>query len=371
MPEPNNTSSPSLRPGILRQSIADGPATSGRGEPRTRYVVDGRLTPAPQDVSAAEALAFADQAPEHMALSIFPKPNDADIKALGHAWKLHPVLVEDLQHGGQRPKLERYGDVLFLVVRSARYLDESEYVAFAEFHVLMRPRAISVLCKDGLWIDGEDSSSLPENTRDTLAHGDATLLGDERLLKLGPEAVLYRLLDEVVDGYRLVLQGLAVDREQIESQVFSGDSSVTERIYRLSREVIDLQHATTSLQDVVASLRDGFEQHGIPEPLRAYLQDVDDHLTRVTTRVSGLRDSLTQILNVNATLVAQRQNEDMKKISGWAAILFAPTLIGAIYGMNFDAMPELHWTFGYPLSIAAMIALGVTLYVVFKRKKWM
>jgi len=367
-PHPNPSSRLS---GLFRQRIADGPAPDQSSAPRTRYMVNGQLTPAPRDVSSAESLEFAEAAPGRMALSIFPKPSDAEIDSLAKAWKLHPVLVEDLQHGGQRPKLERYGDVLFLVVRSARYLDEAEDVDFAEFHVLVRPHAIAVLCKDGLWIDGEDSSSLPENSRDTVARGDATLLDDGRLLELGPEAVLYRLLDAIVDGYEPVLRGLAIDREQIERQVFGGDSSVTERIYRLSQEVIDLQHATTSLQDVLSSLRGGFERHGIPEPLRAYLQDVDDHLTRVTSRVSELRDSLAQILNVNATLVAQRQNEDMKKISGWAAILFAPTLIGAIYGMNFDAMPELHWSFGYPLAVAAMVALGASLYAVFKWKKWM
>jgi magnesium transporter len=122
---------------------------------------------------------------------------------------------------------------------------------------------------------------------------------------------------------------------------------------------------------VLESLRQGFDRYGIPEALQSYLQDVADHLARVDTRVEALRDALSQILSVNATLVGQRQNEDMKKISGWAAILFAPTLIGAIYGMNFDHMPETHWLLGYPLALAAMVAFGITLYVVFKRKNWM
>ena len=190
-PHPNPSSRLS---GLFRQRIADGSAPDQSSAPRTRYMVNGQLTPAPRDVSSAESLEFAEAAPGRMALSIFPKPSDAEIDSLAKAWKLHPVLVEDLQHGGQRPKLERYGDVLFLVVRSARYLDEAEDVDFAEFHVLVRPHAIAVLCKDGLWIDGEDSSSLPENSRDTVARGDATLLDDGRLLELGPEAVLYRLL---------------------------------------------------------------------------------------------------------------------------------------------------------------------------------
>jgi magnesium transporter len=182
---------------------------------------------------------------------------------------------------------------------------------------------------------------------------------------------VYRLLDAIVDGYAPVIRGLAIDREQIERQVFSGDASVTERIYRLSQEVIDLQQATSGLTEVLAALRKGFHRYDIPDPLQTYLQDVADHLSRVDTRVGELRDSLSQILTVNATLVAQRQNEDMKKISGWAAILFAPTLIGAVYGMNFDNMPELHWAFGYPLAVGAMVAFALVLFIIFKRQKWM
>ncbi|MFC8732147.1 magnesium and cobalt transport protein CorA [Luteimicrobium sp. NPDC057192] len=338
--------------------------------PRTRYVVDGHLAFAPPGTTVADALRFADAAPERLALVLFPTPTAAAIDELAAAWDLHPLLVEDLQHAGQRPKLERYGDVLFLVVRSARYVDELEDVDFFEFHVVVRGNAIAVVCQDGRWIDGSDESALPP-APDGADDDNGTLLDDAKLLRLGPEAVLYRLLDAIVDGYVPVLRGLAVDKEQIERQVFSGDAAVAERIYRLSQEVIDLQHATSALTDVLESLRQGFDRYGIPEPLQSYLQDVADHLARVDTRVDGLRDALSQILSVNATLVGQRQNEDMKKISGWAAILFAPTLVGAIYGMNFDHMPELHWALGYPLALAAMVAFGVVLYVVFKRRHWM
>lgn len=353
------------RPAPVVAAGREGPEVSTR---RTRYVVDGHLTAAPHEVSIAEALRFAQDEPGTMTLSLFPTPTADDVDELAHAWDLHPVLVEDLHHAGQRPKLERYGDVLFLVVRSARYLDDIEDVDFSEFHVLVRPHAIAVLCQDGRWIDGSDETTLPGSSTEVADH---TLLDDGRLLALGPEAVLYRLLDAIVDGYLPVLRGLAVDKEQIERQVFSGDAAVTERIYRLSQEVIDLQHATSSLTDVLDALGKGFDRYGIPDALRTYLQDVSDHLLRVDTRVAELRDALAQILTVNATLVSQRQNEDMKKISGWAAILFAPTLIGAIYGMNFDSMPELHWALGYPMAVTAMVVLGVGLYVVFKRKKWM
>lgn len=176
--------------------------------------------------------------------------------------------------------------------------------------------------------------------------------------------------EQHVDGYTPVLRRLEIDMEQIERQVFTGDATVTERIYRLSQEVIDLRQATSGLADVLQALRRGFDRYGIPDALQTYLRGVTDHLSRVDTRVGELRESLSQILTVNGTLVAQRQNEDMKKISGWAAILFAPTLIGGIYGMNFDDMPELHWAFGYPLAVGAMIAFALALFLIFKRQEW-
>jgi magnesium transporter len=319
----------------------------------------------------ADGLRFADAAAGRMTMFLYPAPTPDSIQELADAWQLHPLLVEDLIHAGQRPKLERYADVLFLVVRSARYIDETEEVDFSEFHMLVRPNAVAVLCQDKRWIDGTDGTGFDEGELTRSDRPERTLLFDQRLLKLGPEAVVYRLLDAIVDGYSPVLQGLAIDKEQIERQVFSGDAAVAERIYRLSQEVIDMQHATSSLTEVMHALRAGFGKYEIPEELQAYLQDVSDHLTRANSQVAEYRDALSQILDVNGTLVAQRQNEDMKKISGWAAILFAPTLIAAIYGMNFDVMPELRWAFGYPMAVALMVAFAGLLFWIFKRRKWM
>jgi magnesium transporter len=337
----------------------------------TRFVVDGSAEPAPADATVADALSFAAADANRMAMFFYPAPTAQSVQQLAAAWELHPLLVEDLLHANQRPKLERYGDVLFLVVRSARYIDETEEVEFAEFHVLLRERAIAVLCQDGRWIDGTDGTSFDEPSESGPDRRERTLLADQDLLRLGPEAVVYRLLDAIVDAYIPVLRGLGIDREQIERQVFSGDPAAAARIYHLSQEAVDLQHVTVSMSDVVDALRGGLGKYGVPDDLRIYLQDVADHLSRVSSRAVELRDGLAQILTVNATLVAQRQNEDMKKISGWAAILFAPTLIAAIYGMNFDLMPELHWAFGYPMAIGLMIAFAGVLYWVFKRAKWM
>lgn len=319
----------------------------------------------------ADALTFPEGGPDRMTLLLYPHPGETDVHELGRAWDLHPVLLEDLLIGHQRPKLERYGDVLFVVLRSARYDDPAEEVVFTEFHLLLRPGAIAVLCQDGRWLDGSDQLDLDEDHPLTAYRPDPSDLSDDNLLQLGPEAVMYRVLDEIVDGYLPVLRGLTVDKEQIERQVFSGDAAAAERIYRLSQEVIDTQQALGSIADIIDALHDGFEKYAIPDDLRAYLGDVDDHLRRCRARIRDLRDALSQILDVNAILVAQRQNEDMKKISAWAAILFAPTLIGAIYGMNFTNMPELNWRFGYPMSLAAMVALGTGLYIWFRRSKWM
>lgn len=360
---------------------------------QTTFVIDGECTPtgvAPEAISAEEALLFSEHSisagnadiaeataqetadKQRLALTVYSSPTEDDITALTGAWALHPMLEEDLRTGGQRPKLERYDDVLFVVARSARYLDKEEDVAFSEFHVVIKEDAIAVMCQDGRWVTDKGAQGHDEAVAvGAVERATAALVKDKELLKLGPEAVLYRLLDEIVDGFIPVLRGIVIDKEQIEKQVFNGNSAVAERIYRLSQEVIDLQHATSSLSAVLDELSNGWRKYGIPEQLQEYLEDVSDGLTRVETRVVELRAALAQILDVNATLVAQRQNEDMKKISGWAAILFAPTLIGAIYGMNFEVMPELSWRFGYPMAVCVMVLFSATLWLIFKRNKWM
>lgn len=360
---------------------------------QTTFVIDGECTPtgvAPEAISAEEALLFSEHSisagnadiaeataqetadKQRLALTVYSSPTEDDITALTGAWALHPMLEEDLRTGGQRPKLERYDDVLFVVARSARYLDKEEDVAFSEFHVVIKEDAIAVMCQDGRWVTDKGAQGHDEAVAvGAVELATAALVKDKELLKLGPEAVLYRLLDEIVDGFIPVLRGIVIDKEQIEKQVFNGNSAVAERIYRLSQEVIDLQHATSSLSAVLDELSNGWRKYGIPEQLQEYLEDVSDGLTRVETRVVELRAALAQILDVNATLVAQRQNEDMKKISGWAAILFAPTLIGAIYGMNFEVMPELSWRFGYPMAVCVMVLFSATLWLIFKRNKWM
>ncbi|WP_209371738.1 magnesium and cobalt transport protein CorA [Brevibacterium renqingii] len=343
----------------------------------SRRIIDSQ----PQEMRVArsfsEALSAHDpedsgpSAPSSITQVVIPRSTPGLLEEIASTWQLHPVVVDDLFHANQRAKVDRYDEVLFVVIKAAVYRDAIEEVEFNEFHLLMKDDVLVIICQGDRFIDG---TPIPERVEDITAYftnEKRSWRTDRQLLSLGPEALVYRLLDTAVDTYFPVLDGLQDDKDGIERQVFSGDTAAAERIYLLSQEVIDVLHNSTHLNRLTQALGNGAAKYAIPDELRAYLDDVTDHLTRVLAEAGELREALSQILNVNSTLVAQRQNEDMKKISGWAAILFAPTLIGAIYGMNFDDMPELHWAFGYPMALGLMLGLGIVLYVVFKTKKWM
>lgn len=364
---------PSLR---KRSAVAK---TTAPEEPMllSRRIIDSE----PQEMSVARSFAGALSAhdldssgssvPGSITQVVIPRSAPGLLEEIASTWQLHPVLVDDLFHANQRAKVERYDDVLFVVLKSAVYIDAKEEVEFNEFHLLMKDDALVIICQGDRFIDGTPIPADTSGVQAYFTNEKRSWTKDRELLALGPEALIYRLLDTAVDTYFPVLDGLQVDKDGIERQVFSGDTAAAERIYLLSQEVIDVLHNSTHLNRLTQALGNGAAKYAIPDDLRAYLDDVTDHLTRVLAEAGELREALSQILNVNSTLVAQRQNEDMKKISGWAAILFAPTLVGAIYGMNFDDMPELHWAFGYPMALGLMLGLGVVLYVVFRVKKWM
>ncbi|QKW18201.1 magnesium and cobalt transport protein CorA [Kitasatospora sp. NA04385] len=298
------------------------------------------------------------------------RPAEAQLVEAAEKFDLHELALEDAIVAHQRPKLERYGDTLFVVLRAARYLDDVEEVDFGEIHLFVGPDFVLTV----------RHSQSPD-----ISMVRSRLEADPELLALGPEAVLYAVLDAVVDGYAPVIAGLQHDIDEIETEVFGGDPEVSRRIYELSREVIEFQRATGPLLEIMRSLEGGFQKYGTDEELQRYLRDVADHATYAAERVDGFRQMLQNILTVNATLVSQRQNEEMKqlaeaghaqndeikKISSWAAILFAPTLIGTVYGMNFEEMPELHWAFGYPFAIGLMGVVCVSLYLIFKRRNWL
>ncbi|MDR1808363.1 MAG: magnesium and cobalt transport protein CorA [Propionibacteriaceae bacterium] len=297
------------------------------------------------------------------------QPTAAQLVELAQELGLHDLLTEDLVAAHQRPKLERYGDWLFVVLHTARYVDSREEVRFAELHVLARAdRVVTITHGDGRAVDV---------ARRRLA-------ADPELAGLGSEAILYALMDAVVDHYAPVVRGLAHDLEEIELQVFGGDEGVSRRIWDLTGEVGDFGRAVGPLQDIVEGLTAGFEKYEVPEALRSYLRDVADHLAGVAESTDSVRGQLRDIVTVNATLLGQRQieemraladvgqqeNEAMKKISAWAAIIFAPGVIGGIYGMNFDYMPELHWRYGYPFALGLMALATIILFGLFKKKKW-
>ncbi|MET9319249.1 magnesium and cobalt transport protein CorA [Streptomyces sp. NPDC003038] len=320
--------------------------------------------------SLAETFAKLREAQGGMAWIGLYRPTEAELLSVADEFDLHPLAIEDALEAHQRPKLERYGDTLFVVLRAARYLDADEEVDFGELHVFVGPDFV-ITVRHGA---APDLAAVRRRMED-----------NPELLKRGPEAVLYAILDAVVDGYAPVVAGVENDVDEIETEVFSGDPKVSRRIYELSREVVEFARATRPLTRILEGLSAGFEKYGIDEELRRYLRDVADHATHVTERVDGFRLALQDILAVNATLVSQQQNEEMKqlaqaghaqneeikKISSWAAILFAPTLVGTIYGMNFEDMPELKWAAGYPFAILLMAVVCVSLYVIFKKRDWL
>ncbi|HEY8978530.1 MAG TPA: magnesium and cobalt transport protein CorA [Streptomyces sp.] len=308
--------------------------------------------------------------PSSMAWIGLARPTEDELHSLAYEFDLHPLAVEDAKEAHQRPKLERYGDTLFVVLRAARYLDAPEEIDFGELHVFVGPDFVLTVRH----ADAPDLSAVRRRMEET-----------PELLRLGTEAVLYAILDAVVDGYVPVVSGVQNDIDEIETEVFRGDPEVSRRIYELSREMVEFQRATRPLVGMLHGLMAGFSKYGTDDELQRYLRDVADHVTHTSERVDGFRQALTEILTVNATLVTQQQNaemralaeagfeqnEEIKKISSWAAILFAPTLVGTIYGMNFTHMPELDWPFGYPFAVALMAVVCVSLYLIFKRRDWL
>ncbi|MBA2475729.1 MAG: magnesium/cobalt transporter CorA [Actinobacteria bacterium] len=282
-----------------------------------------------------------------------PTPEELDrVRAEFH---LHELAIEDAAHAQQRPKLELYGDSLFVVLRTV-YLDDDETLEPGELHVFLG---------DGFVV--------------TVEHGRTPVLADVRrglearpeLLRCGPAAALYGLVDAVVDEYEPAIDRLDVAIDDVEAQVFSSErDNSAQRIYRLKRDVLDLHRAIAPLVDPLAKLA-SVEHPLVHESLRTYFRDVHDHLVRMAHAVDGYRELLTSVLTSNLTQAGFRQNEDVRKISAWAAIITVPTAIAGIYGMNFEHMPELGWRIGYPLALLLMAAICFALYRRFKRAGWL
>jgi magnesium transporter len=283
------------------------------------------------------------------------EPAKEEFDAVAREFELHPLAVEDAVHAHQRPKLEQYGDCLFLVLKTAHYNDEAEAIEFSE---------IQLFAGDSFIV--------------TVRHGEGSALGpvreqlesDPERLALGPIAVVHAIVDRVVDDYQPVLDGLDNDIAEIEAEVFSPErTNPAVRIYKLKRQVLDLYRAIQPLADPLAHLKEG--KHSFDDvDLGHYFRDVDDHVRKAEARIEIQRELLSEVLDVNLTHVSVQQNEDMRTIAGWAAMAAVPTMLAGIWGMNFRHIPELNQWWGYPMALGLMAVGLVVLYRTLHRRGW-
>ncbi|TDN92366.1 magnesium and cobalt transport protein CorA [Microbacterium sp. BK668] len=326
--------------------------------------VDGRRVDGDRDPGAAVREARASGG--LVWISLARTDTDA-LHTLADLLALHPLAVRDCLRGHQRSKLERYGDMTFVVLQPARYDDARETVECSEVDLFIGPDFV-------VSVDGDDRV-------DEVVRGK---LGDHPdIVAKGPYAVLWGTVEHVLAGYGPVLSGVENDIDEIEDQLFSNDEGVSRRIFKLQREVIDLLHATAPLADMLERVQDIVS--GTSGSSAPAFHDLEDTARHLTDRVDAFKHTLESALGIHATLVEQAnsdamrrmtefsitQNDQVKKVSSWAAILFAPTLVGTVYGMNFHYMPELSWPWGYPMALALMLATSVTLYFLFKRRGWL
>jgi magnesium transporter len=304
------------------------------------------------------ALEAAEQSGGFVWIGLY-EPTDAQVQGLAAEFGLHPLAVEDAVNAHQRPKLERYGDHWFLVLKTAKYVEHEELTGQSE---VIRT--------------GEIMMFVGSNFVVTVRHGPARPLGpvrdklegDEDLVTCGPPAVVYKVCDQVVDDYLDVATEVEEDIDELEESVFSpARTDDTLRIYQLKRELLEFKRAVVPLGRPLEQMLSSDKL----EVIHDYLRDVDDHLRRVTTQVEGDDELLDSILDANLTRVSVQQNDDMRKISAYAALFAVPTAVAGVYGMNFDHMPELHWKYGYPYAVSLMVLVVFVLYRAFKRSGWL
>jgi magnesium transporter len=299
------------------------------------------------------------------------QPTAEDIAVVAEEFSLPPLAVEDAVKAHQRPKLELYDDVVFLVLKPVRYIDHDEVVSVTELAIFLGPKFL-VTVRHG-------ESNVLRRVREELDHGDS------KLLDHGPTGVLYRAADLVVDGYEEAIGYINEDVDDIETQVFaSTDADHSERIYKLKREIAEFRRAVLPLATPLQRLATG-SVPGIEKAATTLFRDVHDHVLRAADAIEGHDRLLSDVLQADLARVAARQsqiairqneiavrqNEDMRRISAWAAIALVQTAIAVIYGMNFDNMPELGWTYGYFLVLGVIAAVCFVLYRLFRRNGWL
>ncbi|MBW5423140.1 magnesium transporter CorA [Streptomyces sp. BG9H] len=282
-------------------------------------------------------------------------PSAQEVEALADELGLHPLAVEDAVQAHQRPKRERYDEVLSVSLKTLRYVEETSQIESGDAMIFLGPRFVLTVC---------------HGQADPATEAAERLARDPALLALGPLAVLHAVLDVTVDTYTVIAAAVRDDLTDLERRVFSpGRGEVIEEVYSLKREVLEFRDAVQPLVPVVqefAGPRSGWPEEALP-----YFRDVADHVHRTDTEVRSLDELLNSVLDAHLAQVGARQNDDMRTISAWAAIFALPTLIAGVYGMNFAHMPELQWTYGYPAAIALMVGACTALHRVFRRNGWL
>lgn len=283
------------------------------------------------------------------------QPSQYELAEVAQAFDLHPLSVEDALSAHQRPKLERYADSMFLVVKTLWYVDAEDAVETGEVAFFIgRDYAITVR-------HGRGSRLAP--ARELLE------TNEDQLLTEGPYSAVYAVVDYIVDGYVNVMEGLTEDVDEVEASVFSDERTHdSARIYRLRRELAEVRRAVMPLREPVRRFANG--EDGIDPDLRPYFRDVLDHLSSITETIENLENLLSSAFEAHMAQLSLQQNEDMRKISAGAALVVVPTLIAGVYGMNFTHMPELSWAFGYPFSLLLMLGVVAGLWVFFRKSGW-
>ncbi|MEV6549958.1 magnesium and cobalt transport protein CorA [Streptomyces sp. NPDC051597] len=293
--------------------------------------------------------------PREFAWIRMDEPREEELERLGHSLKLHPLAVEDAVQAHQHPKQERYGDVLAVAVKTLWFVERTADVETGEVMIFIGP-SFALTVRHG-------ASDPTEEAARRLAE-------QPRMREFGPVSVLHAVTDVIVDAYAEAAAQVRTDLTELERCVFSpARDDLTERIYSLKREVVEFRDAIQPLVPVVRPFLTAREEW--PPQIVPYFRDVVDHLTRTDTEVRALDDLLASVLDAHLAKVGTWQNDDMRRISAWAAILAIPTMVAGIYGMNFAHMPELDWRYGYPSALALMAVGAGLLYRAFRRNGWL
>jgi magnesium transporter len=291
------------------------------------------------------------------------EPTEREFAGIAELFDLHPLAVEDAVEAHQRPKLERYGDTLFAVFKTVCYVEHKELTATSE---VVNTGEIMVFIGPAFVI------SVRHGRHGSLGPLREELEANPQQLAKGPAAVLHAIADHVVDDYLSVTDAVQEDIDQVETGVFAENGARLDpgRIYQLKRELLELKRAVAPLDRPIQELATRPIRLIDPE-IQAYFRDVSDHMLRATEQIAAFDELLNSILQAHLAQVSVAQNEDMRKITAWAALIAVPTMVTGVYGMNFAYMPELHWKFGYPLVLVVIAVACVVLYRGFKRNDWL